>query len=40
MEFFVDLGQMFVGDVGIDLRGGDVGMAQECLDGAEVGSVL
>ena len=30
---------MGVGDVGVDLGGGDVGMAEHGLDGAEVGAV-
>ncbi len=30
---------MLVGDVGVDLGGGDVGVAEHRLDGAEVGAV-
>ncbi len=35
MDFF----QVGVGDVGVDLGGGDVGMAEHGLDGADVGAV-
>lgn len=34
MECFVDLSEVFVGDVGVDLGGRDVGVAEECLHGA------
>ena len=30
---------MLVGEVGVDLGGGDVGVAEEALDGAEVGAI-
>ena len=30
---------MLVGDVGVDLSGGDIGVAEESLDTAEVGAV-
>lgn len=39
MVFFVYLAEVGVGDVGIDLSGGDVGVAEHGLDGAEVGAV-
>ena len=39
MEFFVDFAEVGVGDVGVDLGGGDVGVAEHGLDGAEVGAV-
>ena len=39
MEFVVDFLQMGVGDVGVDLGGGDVGVAEERLNGAEVSAV-
>lgn len=35
----MDLLEVGVGDVGVDLGGGDVGVAEEGLDGAEVGAV-
>lgn len=35
MDFF----QVEVGDVGVDLGGGDVGVAEHGLDGADVGAV-
>lgn len=34
MEFVVDFFKMRVGDVGVNLGGGDVGVAKEGLDGA------
>ena len=40
MEFFVDVVQTFVGDMRVDLRGGNVGVAEHGLDGAQVGAVL
>lgn len=40
MEGFVDFVQMFVGDVGIDLRRGNVGVAKECLHTTQVGAVF
>lgn len=39
VEFFVDVAEVGVGDVGVDLGGGDVGVAEEALDGADVGAV-
>ena len=39
VEAGVDLFEMLVGDVGVDLGGGDVGVAEQGLDGAEVGAV-
>lgn len=35
----MDFAEVLVGDVGVDLGGGDVGVAEETLDGAEVGTV-
>ena len=35
MDFF----EMLVGDVGVDLGGGDVGVAKQSLDGTEIGAV-
>ena len=39
MEAFVDLAEVLVGDVGVNLRGGDVRVAEHGLDGAEIGAV-
>ena len=39
MKIFVHFPQLFVRHVSVDLGGGDVGMAKEGLDGAEVGAV-
>ena len=39
VEIFVDIAELFIGHVGVDLGGGYVGMAEEGLDGAEVGAV-
>ena len=40
MIFFVDFFQVFVGVVGVDLRGSDVGVPEHHLDRADVGAVL
>ena len=39
MEFGVNFAEVLVGDVSVDLGGGDVGVAEETLDGAEIGTV-
>ena len=39
MERLVHFAQLFVGEVRVDLRGGDVRVAEELLHGAEVGTV-
>lgn len=39
MVFFVGFAEVGVGDVGVDLGGGDVGVAEHALDGADVGAV-
>ena len=39
MKIFVDIAELFVRHMGIDLGGGDVGVAEEGLDGANVGAV-
>ena len=39
MKIFMDIAELFVRHVGVDLGGGDVGVAEESLDGAEVGAV-
>jgi len=38
MRFFVGFFQAFHGDVSVDLRGGDAGVAEEGLDAAEIGA--
>jgi len=35
----MDIAELFVGNVGVDLGGGDVGVAKEGLDGANVGAI-
>ncbi len=40
VEFLVDGFEVFLVDVGVDLRAGDVGVAEEFLDDAEVGAVF
>ena len=40
MEFFVDGAEAVLVDVGVDLGGGDVGMAEHILDDSEVGAVV
>lgn len=39
MKLLVDVAEVFVGDVGVYLRRGDIGMPQECLHGAEICTV-
>ena len=39
MGFSVDLFEAFIGDVGVDFGGGDLGMTQEFLDSAKVSSI-
>lgn len=39
MKIFVDISQLFVRHMCVDLGGGDIGVAEEGLDGAEVGAV-
>lgn len=39
MELFVNLAKMGVGDMSVDLGGGNVGVAEQSLDGAEIGAV-
>lgn len=39
MELFVDVFQVRVGDVGVNLSGRDVAVAEERLDGANIGAV-
>jgi hypothetical protein len=36
---FVDVAEMGVGDVGVDLGGVDGGVAEQLLDGADVGAI-
>lgn len=40
VEFFVDGAEAVLVDVGVDLGGGDVGVAEHFLDNAEVGAVI
>lgn len=39
MKFFVDFAEFFVGEVGVDLGGGDGAVAEHFLDGTDVGAV-
>ena len=39
MKFLVNVTEMFIGDVSVNLCGADVGVAEDGLDGAEVGAV-
>ena len=39
MKLLEDVAQVLVGDVGVDLCGADVAVAQHALDTAQVGSV-
>lgn len=39
MKTLVNLTEMGIGDMGIDLGGADVGVAEKRLDGAEIGTV-
>lgn len=39
VELLMYLAEVGVGDVGVDLSGGDVGVAEHGLDGANVGAV-
>ena len=39
MKVFVDFAELFVSNVRVNLRGGDGGVTEEGLDGAQVGAV-
>ncbi len=39
VEFIVDFFEVLVRDVGVDLGGGNVGVAEHGLDGAEIGAI-
>ena len=39
MKFVVDFFEVGVGDVSVDLSGGDVGVAEHGLDSTEVGAI-
>jgi len=39
MKIFMHIAELFVRNVGVDLGGGDVGVAKEGLDGADIGTV-
>ena len=40
MEFFMDVAQALVGDVGVNLGGGNAGVAEQGLDRTDVSAVL
>jgi hypothetical protein len=40
MEFFVNILQLFVGDVSVDLCGGNVGMPEHHQHRTDIGAVL
>lgn len=39
MKRLMCVAKLFVGDMGINLGGRDVGMTEHCLDGANVGAI-
>src|SRR3989304_9307375 len=39
VEFFVHVSQLFVGDMGINLGGGDVGMTKHYLNGTNISTI-
>ena len=39
VKIFMDIAELFVRHMGVDLGGGDIGVAEEGLDGTEVGAV-
>ena len=39
VKIFMNIAELFVRYMGVDLGGGDVGVAEEGLDGADVGAV-
>ena len=39
MEFFVDVAQVFVGDMGVNLGGAYVGVAKKGLDRTQIGAI-
>lgn len=39
MKFVVNFFEMLVGDVGVDLRGGDICVAKHSLNGAKVRAI-
>jgi len=39
VEFFVDVAQVLVGDMGINLGSADIGVSQESLDATQVSAV-
>ena len=40
MEILMDVAEMGIGDVGVDLGRGDVGVAEKRLNATEIGAVL
>ena len=39
MKIFMDIAELFIRNMGVNLGSGDVGVAEEGLDGTEVGAV-
>lgn len=39
MKFFVNLAQVSIGDMSIDLGGGDVGVAEKALDSTQISTI-
>ena len=39
VAIFMNIAELFVGNVGVDLGSGDVGVSKEGLDGADIGTV-
>lgn len=40
MIFFINSGQLLMGNMGINLSGGNISMTQKLLDGAQVGAII
>ena len=40
MKFSVDVTEAFIGDMGVDLGGSNVSMAQKLLDGSYINSLI
>ena len=39
MKFFMNISQVFIGHMGVNLGGANVGVAKHCLDGTDIGAV-
>ena len=39
MKIFMDIAELLIRHMGVDLGGGDVGVAEKSLDGTEVGAI-